>query len=69
MVLADATGTVLDLSSPLRKNNTGDWKQLFVGTSGAFGVVTECVLNLEPLPRQSATALLIPSSPEKVRHS
>ncbi|MFK0691010.1 FAD-binding oxidoreductase [Mesorhizobium sp. IMUNJ 23033] len=63
VVLADEAGTVLDLSSQLRKNNTGvDWKQLFIGTSGAFGVVTECVLNLEPLPRQTATALLVPSS-------
>lgn len=67
VVLADEAGTVLDLSSPLRKNNTGvDWKQFFVGTSGAFGVVTECVLNLEPLPRQSSTALLVPSSSEAV---
>ena len=54
-------GTVLDLTSELRKNNTGvDWKQLFIGTSGAFGIVTECVLNLEPLPRQVATAYLVP---------
>ena len=67
VVLADAAGTVLDLSSDLRKNNTGiDWKQLFIGTSGAFGIVTECVLNLEPAPKQSATALLVPSSPEQV---
>src|SRR5690606_6194087 len=67
VVLADEDGTVLDLSSGLRKNNTGfDWKQVFIGTSGAFGVVTECVLNVEPLPRQSATALLVPSAPEKV---
>jgi FAD/FMN-containing dehydrogenase len=67
VVLGDEAGTVVDLSSALRKNNTGvDWKQLFVGTSGTFGVVTECVLNLEPLPRQSATALLVPSSSEAV---
>ncbi|MES5100298.1 FAD-binding oxidoreductase [Agrobacterium sp. BA1120] len=67
VVLADEAGTVLDLSSGLRKNNTGiDWKQVFIGTSGAFGIVTECVLNLEPAPRQSATALLVPSSPEQV---
>lgn len=67
VVLADEDGTVLDLSSPLRKNNTGaDWKQLFIGTSGAFGVVAECVLNLEPLPRQTATALLVPSSTGRV---
>ncbi len=67
VVLADEAGTVLDLSSGLRKNNTGiDWKQVFIGTSGAFGIVTECMLNLEPAPRQSATALLVPSSPEQV---
>lgn len=67
VVLADEAGTVLDLSSSLRKNNTGvDWKQLFIGTGGAFGIVTECVLNLEPAPRQSATALLVPSSVEQV---
>ena len=67
IVLADEAGTVLDLSSDLRKNNTGvDWKQLFIGTSGAFGIITECVLNLEPAPKQSATALLVPSSNEQV---
>lgn len=66
-VLADEAGTVLELSHALRKNNTGvDWKQLFIGTSGAFGVITECVLNLEPLPRQTATALLVPAAPECV---
>ncbi|RAS13021.1 FAD-binding oxidoreductase [Ensifer adhaerens] len=63
VVLADADGTVLDLQCDLRKNNTGvDWKQIFVGTSGAFGIVTECVLNLERLPQQTATALLVPAS-------
>lgn len=67
VVLADTQGTVLDLSSELRKDNTGiDLKQLFIGTSGSFGVVTECVLNLEPIPRQTATALLVPAAPEKV---
>ena len=63
VVLADEAGTVLDLGSELRKNNTGvDWKQLFIGTSGAFGIVTECVLNLERVPKQAATALLVPAS-------
>lgn len=63
VVLADEQGTVLNLCQSLRKNNTGvDWQQVFIGTGGAFGVVTECVLNLEPLPQQSATAFLVPSS-------
>ncbi|WP_331372611.1 FAD-binding oxidoreductase [Sinorhizobium chiapasense] len=63
VVLADEDGTVLDLGCDLRKNNTGvDWKQIFVGTSGAFGIVTECVLNLERVPKQTATAFLVPAS-------
>ena len=67
VVLADENGTVLDLNNELRKNNTGvDWKQIFIGTSGAFGVVTECVLNVEPLPRQISTAYLVPKSEEHV---
>jgi FAD/FMN-containing dehydrogenase len=56
-VLAD--GTVLDLMAPLRKNNTGlDAKQLFVGTSGVFGVVTRAVLRAVPRPAQRATAFV-----------
>ncbi|WP_435655926.1 FAD-binding oxidoreductase [Brucella pituitosa] len=67
VVLADEDGTVLDLSNELRKNNTGvDWKQIFIGTSGSFGVVTECVLNVEPLPQQISTAYLVPKSDEHV---
>ncbi len=63
VVLADAAGTVLQLGSGLRKDNTGpDWKQLFIGTSGVFGVVTACTFNVEPVPRQSATAYLVPRS-------
>lgn len=63
VVLADATGTVLDCGRGLRKDNTGpDWKQLFIGTGGAFGIVTECTFNLERLPRQTATAYLVPGS-------
>jgi FAD/FMN-containing dehydrogenase len=57
VVLAD--GTVLDLMTALRKNNTGlDAKQLFVGTSGIFGVVTRAVLRVVPRPTQRATALV-----------
>ena len=51
---------------PFGESTAGDWKQLFIGTTGAFGVITECVLNLEPAPKQSATALLVPASPEAV---
>src|SRR6185503_4266913 len=57
VVLAD--GTVLDLMTSLRKNNTGlDAKQLFVGTSGVLGVVTRAVLRAVPRPAQRAVALV-----------
>jgi len=57
VVLAD--GTVLDALNQLRKNNTGlDVKQLFVGTSGLFGVITGAVLQVVPVPGQQATALV-----------
>ena len=57
VVLAD--GTVLDAQNHLRKNNTGlDPKQLFVGTSGVYGVITGAVLQVVPIPQQQATALV-----------
>lgn len=57
VVLGD--GRVLSSLHRLRKNNTGlDWKQVFVGTSGVFGIVTRAVLAVAPLPAQRATALV-----------
>lgn len=57
VVLAD--GTVVDALNRLRKNNTGlDFKQVFVGTSGLYGVITGAVLQVVPVPRQHATALV-----------
>ncbi|CAM9943725.1 unnamed protein product, partial [Discosporangium mesarthrocarpum] len=42
-VLAD--GTVLDILSTARKDNTGyDLKQLFIGAEGTLGVVTRCAI-------------------------
>ncbi|VCU68943.1 putative FAD-linked oxidoreductase [Pigmentiphaga humi] len=63
VVLADPPGQVLDLMSGLRKNNTGyDLKQLFVGVGGAGGVITRAVVQVHPLPRQTATALIVPTT-------
>ncbi len=57
--VALADGSVLDLMTALRKNNVGlDPKQLFVGTSGVFGVVTRVLLRVVQRPRQRATALV-----------
>ncbi|WP_080581793.1 FAD-binding oxidoreductase [Sinorhizobium fredii] len=57
-------GTILNFMDQVRKNNTGlDAKQLFIGTSGQFGIVTRAILEVHPLPQSTATALIVPSSP------
>ena len=59
VVLGDREGTVLKLGSNWRKHAVGpDWKHLFIGTGAAFGIITECVLSVEPTPKHQATALL-----------
>jgi FAD/FMN-containing dehydrogenase len=46
-----ANGTVLELNGALEKNNTGlDLRQLFIGTEGTLGVITEATLKLTRLP-------------------
>ena len=63
VVLAD--GTRVERLARLRKDNTGlDWKQLFVGTSGRFGIVTQVVVKLAPRPRQRAAALVAATNGE-----
>lgn len=62
-LLMQPPGTLLDMGNRLHKNNTGpDWKQLFIGTAGSYGIVTQAVLRAHPLPRQRATALVVPAS-------
>ncbi len=54
-VLAD--GTVLDLMTPLKKDNRGfDLKQLLIGSEGTLGIVTAATLRLLPAPTGRATA-------------
>lgn len=46
-----ASGEVLELDGALEKNNTGiDLRQLFIGSEGILGVVTEATLKLARLP-------------------
>lgn len=46
-----AAGDVLSLNGALEKNNTGvDLRQLFIGSEGTLGVVTEATLRLSRLP-------------------
>ncbi|HSY20567.1 MAG TPA: FAD-binding oxidoreductase [Polyangiaceae bacterium] len=53
-----ANGAVLELNGALEKNNTGlDLRQLFIGSEGTLGIVTEATLKLGPLPRRSEVLL------------
>src|SRR6266508_4485335 len=46
-----ASGAVLELGGALEKNNTGfDLRQLFIGSEGTLGVITEATLKLTRLP-------------------
>jgi FAD/FMN-containing dehydrogenase len=46
-----ATGEVLELGGALEKNNTGvDLRQLYIGSEGILGVITEATLKLARLP-------------------
>lgn len=54
-VLAD--GSVLDLLTPLRKDNRGfDLKQLLIGSEGTLGIVTAACLRLLPAGKGRVTA-------------
>jgi FAD/FMN-containing dehydrogenase len=56
--VALADGTLVSRLTRLRKDNTGlDMKQLFVGTSGLFGVITRAVVRVVPRPRQREATL------------
>lgn len=64
IVLADEAGTIVELKGGLRKDNTGlDLRQLFVGSSGSFGVITQVELEVQRQPRQTAAALILLSEP------
>ncbi|MEK6578913.1 MAG: FAD-binding oxidoreductase, partial [Bdellovibrionota bacterium] len=45
------SGQILELNGALEKNNTGpDLRQLFIGSEGTLGIVTEATLKLTRLP-------------------
>jgi len=64
-VLAD--GTVVDVLSSMRKDNTGyDLKQLMIGSEGTLGVLTKLAIACPPKPSSEIVALLGCSSFESV---
>ena len=53
-----ARGDVMELNGALEKNNTGmDLRQLFIGSEGILGVITEATLKLARLPARKAVFL------------
>jgi glycolate dehydrogenase FAD-linked subunit len=54
-----ASGDVLRLGGKLRKRSSGyRLSQLFIGSEGTLGIVTEVIVKLVPLPRYRATAMV-----------
>jgi FAD/FMN-containing dehydrogenase len=53
-----ASGAVLELNGALEKNNTGfDLRQLFIGSEGTLGIITEATLKLARLPKKADVML------------
>ncbi len=67
-------GDILELNGALQKNNTGlDLCQLFIGTEGTLGIITEATLKLTPLPVHTELFFFatnsLSSSLELLRHT
>lgn len=65
VVLMD--GTILKLNGALEKNNTGiDLRQIFIGSEGILGVITEALLKCAPAPLEKEVYLFSTNSLETV---
>lgn len=53
------TGEVLEFNGNILKNNTGyDLKQLFIGSEGTLGIITEVTLKLTTIPKNTNVLLV-----------
>jgi FAD/FMN-containing dehydrogenase len=60
-------GDVLQLNGALEKNNTGmDLRQLFIGSEGILGIVTEATLKLTRLPHRTDVMLFAVAGMDQV---
>ncbi|VDG32019.1 dehydrogenase [Lactobacillus backii] [Lactiplantibacillus mudanjiangensis] len=60
LTVVTAQGKILELGSKVVKNSSGlDLKDLFIGSEGVLGIITEATLQIRSLPKASAS-LLIP---------
>ncbi len=58
LTVVTGKGDVLKLNGALEKNNTGmDLRQLFIGSEGILGIVTEATLKLTRLPQRTDVML------------
>jgi FAD/FMN-containing dehydrogenase len=67
LTVVTGAGDVLELNGALEKNNTGmDLRQLFIGSEGILGIVTEATLKLVKLPQKTDVMLFAASGIDAV---
>jgi len=58
LTVVTGTGEILELNGALHKNNSGyDLKNLFIGSEGTLGIITEAIVRLASPPRDVARIL------------
>jgi FAD/FMN-containing dehydrogenase len=67
LTVVTGSGEILNLNGALEKNNTGtDLRQIFIGSEGIYGIITEAVLKLTTLPKNIETFLFATQSIDDV---